>query len=141
MTFEKVNASDKPMYGPRKLLLCGFPAKAQPKFRYLLEIIGMIDLPVIWVAEWQVDFLLKDLLDQAGGTGEGVSSLLPRAIIVSGTTESELHTLINACRQSGMKTALWATVTPTSETWTIAQLLTELEAERAAMKKMKRGDK
>ena len=141
MTFKKVTVSDKPMFGPRKLLLCGFPAEAQPKFRYLLEMVGMADLPAIWVDRGQADFLLKDLLDRADGTGEGVSSLLPRAIIVSGTTESELHALINACRQTGMKAALWATVTPTSETWTIEQLIIELEAERAAMKRMKKGEK
>jgi hypothetical protein len=28
-TFEKVQRSDTPMYGPKKLLLCGFPAEAR----------------------------------------------------------------------------------------------------------------
>lgn len=141
MTFEKVTASDKPMYGPRKLLLCGFPADAQPKFKTLLKMIGLSDLPEIWVATAQAGLRLTDLLDLSDGTGEGVSSLLSRAIIVSGITEKELHTLMNACRQTGMKAALWAAVTPTSETWTLEQLLTELEAERTAMKKMKKGKK
>ena len=141
MTFEKVTASDKLMYGPRKLLLCGFPAEAQPKFKTLLKMIGLADLPVIWAVSEQARLRLADLLDLADGTGEGVSSLLSRAIIVSGITEKELHTLMNACRQTGMKAALWAAVSPTSETWTLEQLLTELEAERTAMKKMKKGKK
>lgn len=141
MTFEKVTASDKPMYGPRKLLLCGFPADAQPKFKTLLKKAGLADLPEIWVAAAQAGLRLTDLLDLADGTGEGVSSLLSRAIIVSGITEKELHTLMNACRQTGMKAALWATVTPTSETWTLEQLLTELEVERTAMNNMKKGKK
>jgi len=141
MTFEKVIASDKSMYGPRKLLLCGFPADVQPKFKTLLEMIGLADLPGIWLALEQAELRLTDLLNLADGTGEGVSSLLPRAIIVSGITEKELHTLMNACRQTGMKAALWAAVTPTSETWTLEQLVTELEAERTAMKKMKKGKK
>jgi hypothetical protein len=34
-----------------------------------------------------------------------------------------------------MMNALWATLTPTSESWTIQQLLTELAAERKAMGK------
>jgi len=138
MTFEKVTASDKPMYGPRKLLLCGFPADAQPKFKTLLKMAGLADLPAIWVAAAQTGLHLTDLLGLADGTGEGESSLLPRAIIVSGISEKELHMLMNACRQTGMKAALWAAVTSTSETWTLAQLLTELEAERAAMRKMKK---
>lgn len=141
MTFEKVTASDKPMYGPRKLLLCGFPADAQPKFKTLLKMAGLADLPAIWVAAAQAGLRLTDLLDLADGTGERVSSLLSRAIIVSGITEKELHTLMNACRQTGMKAALWAAVTPTSETWTLEQLLTELEAERTVMKNMKKGKK
>ncbi|MEA3231196.1 MAG: DUF3783 domain-containing protein [Thermodesulfobacteriota bacterium] len=137
MTFEKVTASDKPMYGPRKLLLCGFPADAQPKFKTLLKMIGLSDLPVVWAAPEQARLCLADLLGLADGAGEGVSSLLPRAIIVSGIAEKELHALMDACRQTGMKAALWAAITPTSETWTLAQLLTELEAERTAMKDLK----
>ena len=35
-----------------------------------------------------------------------------------------------------MKPALWAAVTPTSETWTLGQLLEELQAEKVAMEKM-----
>jgi hypothetical protein len=34
-TFEKVQHSDNRMYGPPKLLICGFPAPAQPKFMKL----------------------------------------------------------------------------------------------------------
>ncbi len=30
--FEKVSQSDKPLYGPRKLLLCGFSQSVQPNF-------------------------------------------------------------------------------------------------------------
>jgi hypothetical protein len=37
-----------------------------------------------------------------------------------------------------MKQALWATLTPTSETWTIQSLLTELAAEHEMMQQRKR---
>ena len=30
--FEKVTTSDKPIYGPRKLMLCGFSSGAQSNF-------------------------------------------------------------------------------------------------------------
>jgi hypothetical protein len=67
------------------------------------------------------------------GTGWEVSSELPRAIIMAGITQNELHRLMSACRQSRMKPTLWATLTPTSETWTIQNLLIELAAEHRAM--------
>jgi len=37
-----------------------------------------------------------------------------------------------------MKAPLWATLTPTSETWTIQSLLKELAAEHKAMQQQKR---
>ncbi|MEA1946577.1 MAG: DUF3783 domain-containing protein, partial [Thermodesulfobacteriota bacterium] len=70
--------------------------------------------------------------------GEGESSQLPRAIIVSGIMEKELISLMRVCKKTGMKNTLWATLTPTSENWTIQQLLTELLSERKAMQRKKK---
>jgi hypothetical protein len=39
--FEKISRSDDALYGPRKLLLCGFPAGAQSTFATLLEMVGI----------------------------------------------------------------------------------------------------
>ncbi len=141
MTFQKVSATDKPMHGHRKLLLCGFPAEAQSKFETLLKMINLADLPIVWADDAQIDVGLSGLLSQTKDFGKGTSSTLPRAIIVSGITEQELHYLMGACRQTKMKPALWAAITPTSETWTLRQLLDELEAERAAMEKMNQREK
>ena len=68
-------------------------------------------------------------------TGTGTDSTLPRAIIVAGINENELHNLMNTCRASGMQPPQWAVLTPVSETWTLRQLVAELEAERAALEK------
>lgn len=133
--FEKITPSDKKLYGPRKLLLCGFPAKAQPMFMSLFEIVGIADLPIVWATEDQSDDLISDLFNQPEGFGRGESSSLPRAIVATGILEKELHLLMSACRQSGMQQALWATLTPTSETWRLGDLLAELAAEREALKK------
>jgi Domain of unknown function (DUF3783) len=133
--FEKITSSEKKLYGPRKLLLCGFPAKVQAMFLSLFDIIGLSDLPVIWATEKQADDLISNLLHQPDRFGWGESSGLPRAIIASGIMEKELHTLMSACRQSGMQQALWATLTPSSEKWRLGDLLDELAAEREALKK------
>ncbi len=135
--FEKVTHSDKPFYGPRKLLVCGFDSKAQPKFKNLLQIAGIKDIPIVWAVSGQAETVLAELFSLPDNTGSDISSTLPRAIIVSGITENELHRLMNMARKTGMKPALWAALTPTSETWSIKELLAELTAERKAMSQRK----
>ena len=135
--FEKVGQTDKPLYGPRKLLLSGFPAGAQPKFQAVLGMVGLTNVPKVWISRDNSDQLIIDLLDLEDETGAGISSSLPRAIIVGGLTENELMQLMAVCRKTGMTNALWATLTPTSEQWTLNQLITELAAERKALQKRK----
>jgi hypothetical protein len=133
--FQKVDQSNNLLYGPRKLLLCGFTADVQPKFITLLDMIGLAAIPLAWVTEDQADIQVGDLAQLESGTGSGASSGLPRAIIMSGISQNELHTLMAGCQKSGMQQPLWATLTPTSETWPIQNLLKELAAEHEAMKK------
>jgi hypothetical protein len=135
--FQKVSRSDEALYGPRMLLLCGFTADAQSKFITLLGMIGLPELPLVWVTEDQADLSLGELVKLDNGKGAGVSSQLRRAVIMSGITQNELHLIMSGCRQAGMKQALWATLTPTSETWTLQSLLKELAAEQKAMQARK----
>ena len=135
--FEKVSASDKPMYGPRKLLICGFSADIQPHVAKLLEILKLADVQRVWVTGEHAGSLISEVLALEDNTGWGVSSELPRAIIMCGLTQKELHILMSGSREAGMKPPLWATLTPTSETWTIRDLLRELAAEHEAMKRRK----
>ena len=138
--FKKVQRSDDCLYGPRKLLLCGFTTEAQPKFESLLAMLGISGLPLVWLSEADSDEKIGNLVESPHGTGAGQSSSLPRAIIVSGITQNELHLLMTGCRQAGMKAALWAALTPTSAGWRLQHLLAELAAERKAMA-MKEGKK
>ena len=136
-SFQKVDQSDNILYGPRKLLLCGFAAEVQPKFITLLEMIGLSSIPLVWVTQDQADIHVGELVQLDDGAGMGASSGLPRAIIMSGISQNELHTLMAGCRNSGMQQPLWATLTPTSESWPIQNLLKELAAEHRAMQKIK----
>jgi len=131
--FEKVTQTDTAMYGPRRLLVCGFSAEAQPKFLTVLKMADMADIPVVWAMASQKDQRLGTLLALDGGHGRGEASDLPRAIIVSGIMEKQLHRLMDICRKTGMKGALWAALTPTSEKWTLSSLLHELSAERTQL--------
>ena len=121
------------MYGAPKLLLCGFSVPTQPKFLEVLKMAGLQKVGVVWANEENGKETLAALLGLPDGAGMGTGSALPRAIIVSGITENQLHTLMTLCRKSGMQQSLWAALTPTSETWPLGQLLNELQAERKAL--------
>lgn len=136
--FEKVVPSEKKLYGPRKLLLCGFSAQSQTKFEMLLEMTGINNLPLVWVAEDQFNETLSALFALPGGSGAGKNSDLPRALVLGGVTQQELHQLMSGCRQAGMRQALWAVLTSTSEHWKLGDLLRELAAEHEAMARKKR---
>ncbi len=135
--FEKVLPSEAKLYGPRKLLLCGFSVQSQPRFKMLLGMMDIDDLPLIWVAEHQSNEMISSLFSLSDGSGEGTGSTLPRALIVGGIKQQELHHLMSGCRQAGMRQALWAVLTPTSEQWRLSNLLRELAAEHEAMAQKK----
>jgi Domain of unknown function (DUF3783) len=132
-TFQKVGLSEKCFYGPRKLLLCGFSSAGQPKFKALLGMLTIDDLPLIWCGTAEGPETVGRLMQRPDGCGEGVDSNLPRAIIVAGINENELHRLMSACKQSGMQQALWAVLTTASETWPLDRLLNELDSERRSL--------
>ena len=136
-TFKKVEASTTPMYGPRAMLVCGFPPAEQQAVTALLKETRVSHVPVIFAVRSDGTVRLSELLTQPDQSGRDSESGLSRAIVLSGITENELHRILAAYRQSGLPRPLWATLTPTSETWPLSELLSELEAERQAMEQQK----
>jgi hypothetical protein len=133
--FEKIGRSAKPLYGPKKLLLCGFSRTAGKKFSAVLKTSGLANIDKVWASESNAEDRLADLMELADGAGQDVPSGLPQAVIVGGITEAQLRSLMTVAKKSGVGTTLWAVLTPTSETWTLNRLLAELSAERRAMQK------
>ncbi len=134
-TFTKVEKTAERMYGPRKLLVCGYAAGDQGALLSCLRETGLNDLPVVFIREKEGDQCIRDILERDNGHGAGEDSRLRRAVIMSGFTQEELHRLLKNYRESGLPVQLWATVTPTSEGWQMVDLLKELAAESEAMKK------
>ena len=60
--FEKVSQSDAALYGPRKILLCGFGAGAQDKFKKVLEFANLSDVPRVWAAPDNAETPLAELM-------------------------------------------------------------------------------
>ena len=133
--FAKLQRSDRLIYGARKVLLSGFGPDAQSKFVRLLQMLEFSDLPLVWVETAGSETTLLELFQRSAGSGLGQASELPRAVIVAGIQENELHRLMSGCRQAGMRDALWATLTPTTESWRFGRLLRELQRERDALAK------
>ena len=132
-TFERVTDSDKALYGPPKVVFCGFPAKAHPALNALMEMADLGAVPVIYAGTAHGTETLGGLFELPGGSGEGIDSDLPRAVIVGGISEKALQQLMGAARASRMQPPLWAVLTPVSESWTLVDLLRELAAEREAL--------
>jgi hypothetical protein len=53
---------------------------------------------------------------------------------MSGFTQNEVHKIMYAYRQAGLPAQLWATLTPVSENWLLAELLNELVKENEILK-------
>lgn len=137
-TFEKVEKSNQRMHGPKGILVCGYaPTEHEPLADALAQI-GFADRPVIFATDGDADRTLIELLFSENRSGMGMRSSMPRAIIMSGFTQEELHTLMNAYRKAGLPAQLWATVTPVSENWTLETLLLELSKEDEALKQRRR---
>jgi hypothetical protein len=132
-TFSRVEETDKRLYGPRKLLVCGYAAEDQAALRTMLAGLNLADLPLVFAATAQLEWHLKRLLELPAETGLKEESDMRRAVIMSGISEKELHMLLGGYRARGLPAQLWATLTPVTEAWPLRQLLDELAAEHEAM--------
>jgi len=134
-TFQKMEVSEKRMYGPKGILICGYPPDEHGPLAEALEQIGYGDRPFIFVTDGDSAKTLAEVLALGDRWGMGQPSQMARAMIMSGFTQQEVHTIMSAYRKADLPNQLWATLTPVSETWPVEKLLTELAAEAEAIKK------
>ena len=130
-TFSRVERSAKRLYGPRALLVCGFTADGQSALLDMVQATQIGDLAIVFAATDDLETGLGVLFESAGLSGRSEPSRMPAAVIMAGISEAELHQLMEGYRSAGLPWTLWATLTPTSETWKLRALLKELAAERA----------
>jgi len=135
--FEKIQESDERMYGPKGILVCGYPPPEHRFFALFMEKAGFSDRPIIFAKTEDAGRTLKELLGLNSGWGMAEPTDLPRAVIMSGFTQNEVHRIMVAYRQAGLPTQLWATLTPVSENWLLSDLLRELVKENQHFKKKK----
>lgn len=140
-TFSRVSRTSQVLYGPRKLLICGFTSEGLALLDDVIGAAAIDGMALVYACSSDLETPVNDVLSQPEGSGRGQASRMPAAIVMAGITENELHQLMTAYRNVGLPHPLWATLTPTSETWTLRQLLTELSAERKALAKEQPAEK
>jgi hypothetical protein len=118
------------------MVVCGFSAGERKIVLNIFLELKLKDLPVVFTTATDWDQLMKTLVlrDHKSGLNpdserEEACDLAP-AIIMSGLTEKELHKTMSAYKKRKLPKALWATLTPTSENWTLQALVSELMNER-----------
>lgn len=132
--FQKIQDSDERMYGPKGILVCGYAPPEHRFFAMFMEKAGFTDRPVIFPTNQDAGRTLRELLGLTTGSGMGEPADFPRAVIMSGFTQNEVHRIMSAYRQAGLPAQLWATLTPVSENWLLADLLNELVKENEILK-------
>ena len=137
-TFQKVESSNKKMYGQKGLLVCGYPEPEQLALLSLLKENKLSAFPVIFVTNGDMQTTLKQIFVAEDRHGQGETSEMTRASIMSGFTQEELHILMESHKSSDLPTQLWAALTPTSENWSVIDLLNELSSEHEAVKKQRK---
>ncbi len=137
--FTKVRKSKKRMYGPRGLLVCGYPEEEQTGFLKLVDQVGLSGIRVVFASARDLGTSVGDILTHENKAGFVGDTNMSRAVVMSGLTQKELHLLLAAYRKAGFASQIWATLTPISEEWPLENLLNELQAENKAMKNKKKN--
>lgn len=133
MSFERMGRTEARMFGPRVLLVCGLQPEEQEGLAALVSQRGYPELPLVFAGADHAGMTVGATAELPGDTGRGTPASLSRAVIFGGVTEVELHTIMGDYRESGLPRPLWATLTPVSVDWTLAELLVELGDERTNM--------
>ena len=129
----RVGSSECVMHGPRKLFVCGCQPLEQEAVCEMLEHEGVIGVDVVFCLPSDAETKMSELFALKHKSRIGDESRMPRATIMGGITEKELHRIMGAWRELGLPSQLWAVLTPTSEAWTLRQLITELQREKREM--------
>jgi len=130
--FTRVKDSGVRMYGPRCFILCGYLREEKEQISDLLIRLGMQDVTLRPVSQKYLHQELKEIM-HSHADPEYEQHISTRAIIMAGISENELKKFMHGWKDLKFPAQLWAVLTPTSETWTLTALLTELKKEATAM--------
>ncbi|MFU8780786.1 MAG: DUF3783 domain-containing protein [Kiritimatiellia bacterium] len=133
-TFRPIGDSAKKMHGHTAVLISGFSAAEQEALLQFFPEWGLNQVPLVNIAAETLSLTLAEATALPHQSNWAQTPQLPRAVIMSGLEERQLNNLMRGYREAGFERPLWASVTPTSQAWTVKYLLVELLKEREAMR-------
>jgi len=133
-TFRPIGNSDQRLHGHTAVLISGFSASEQQQLHALFRQWDLNSVPLILIGADTLPLTLAQATRLPDRTNFGQTPELPRAVVMSGLMERQLHRLMQGYREEGFPRPLWASITPHSESWTVKYLLVELLKEREAMR-------
>lgn len=117
-----------------KILLFGVTEEMQEKIRQAVDLLG-ISVQAVSPGQYHNTIGQLAFLPPRETGAEGTA--LPEPMMVLCLAQERLEGLLAALRCAGLPPICKAMLTPTNAGWTPAQLLTELQRERAEFMKMK----
>ncbi len=100
--FQKVSAAAKRMYGPKVLLVCGYPEDEHEPFLSFVQKTKVADFPVVFAVQTDLERQVREIIDQDHKSGFMHSSPMPRAVIMSGVTGKEMNSQIRKIEAQDM---------------------------------------
>lgn len=135
-TFEKLD--EQAAVGPEAILVCGYDEGVAARLGEVLGAIGRPGHRVVRCSPGMVKMTLREALEGGAEDAPAPPDALPRAIVLSGLTGSEIQGFLGAFDEAGIPRAIFASATPTSLGFVVRDLLRELLAEDRAMRQRSR---
>ena len=99
--FEKLEQIDRPLYGPRKLVVCGHPKNIRDRVMSLLEKADIRHVELIFATPGDEKKPLGELMEMPSKSGYETDLELPAAMIVGGIRPIIRHStrphIIHSC--------------------------------------------
>lgn len=134
-TFEKIEATDDGALGPPAVLVCGFATNIENTLKKVLVNVGAEEHRVVFCTPEMVKQPLGNALESMDDSTPAEADKLPKAMVLSGLSGSQLQGFLSSYRTSGLPRPIFAAVTPTNLGFPVGTLLVELLSEQRQMSK------
>ncbi len=133
--FQRIDDDTKMGLGPPALLICGFAPEISAALKKVLEKADAADHRLVFCTPAMVKQPLGEALDSTSEDAPAEPDKLPRAMVLSGMSGTQINTFLEAHRESPLPRCIFASVTPSNLRFPVGKLLNELLREQRAMQR------
>lgn len=132
-TFRELDGSERSIPGPPAVLLCGFSVPEAEEVRVLLDEAQTGTERLVLCTEGMLRRPLQEVLEVSIHEEPVPPDRLPRVILLSGMTEQQIHSFLDAFRVSGLPRPIFATTTDSNLRRNLRDLLLDLLNEHRSL--------